>query len=116
MKKPIIRALIAQTIGGLRWELLPIKDPTDLARKKNLWGWHDPALDPHWQRVADAKTLHDYYEALKNVVSEWARLDPNPSAIGQRATKIILAWAFLTSAALGLITIAAVAAVVIWVL
>lgn len=82
-------ALLAQAAGGLRWLLWPISDPQDRARRRDCWGWLSPEMEPHWRTLAAATGFSGRYEAMKNIVSEWTRLD------AQRGSKIILAWLLL---------------------
>ena len=50
----------------------------DAYRRKNCYGWLSPHMDEHWHRLYVERS----FDAAKNIMSEWVRLDP------QRAGKL----------------------------
>lgn len=67
-------------------------NPADARAFDHHFGWSDPALSPHYERLRHRRR---WLHSLMNVATEWVRLD------AQRAAKVlldVLAWA----AALGL--------------
>lgn len=83
-------ALLAEAIGGVYWLVYGFwwgSDAQDRARSKYLFGWLDPALYDAWRQLETSFG----YESLKNLVSEYTRLDP------QRAAKLGLAGWLITT-------------------
>jgi len=83
-------SLLAAGIGGIYWLVFGFwfgRNQQDKGRARYLFGWNDPAMSAYWTRLSAVRWfhIHDWYEALKNVASEWTRLDP------QRAVKLGMA-------------------------
>jgi hypothetical protein len=80
-------AIVVLGAGAFSWgdTLEGTKTEKDQGRMKYWWGWTSLEMQEHWERLADPKS-EDYgswYHSLKNIGSEWARLDP------QRAYKAL---------------------------
>jgi hypothetical protein len=77
--------LLAAAAGGFYWLAYAFwfgANAQDRARAKHFFGWTDPAMDVHWNRLYSNWHV---YENLKNLASEWTRSDP------QRAVKLGMA-------------------------
>jgi hypothetical protein len=96
-------AILAAAAGGLYWLVFGFwfgRNQQDKDRAEHLFGWTDPARDVDYASIAAARGVHEHFEALKNLSSEWNRSDP------QRGAKLMLAGA-------SLLAIAGIAAAVI---
>jgi len=86
-------AFLAAAAGGGYWMVYGFwfgSDAQDRTRDNGLFGWLVPAMDPHFRRFAEEMAAarwyqwpHIIYENLKNLASEWDRLD------AQRAVKLL---------------------------
>jgi hypothetical protein len=47
----------------------------DAERRRKLAGWLGPDMEPHWQRLFEWR-WGDIRHDMRNVMSEWVRLDP----------------------------------------
>lgn len=71
--------MLAAAAGALYWLVwtLPFgKNVEDKERLADVAGLVGPEMEPNWLRLQDSvPDIHDTYEALKNIMSEWVRLD-----------------------------------------
>lgn len=85
--------MLAAAAGGIYWLVwtLPFgHNEDDKERLADVAGLVGPEMEQHWQRLTDSvPDIHDTYEALKNIMSEWVRLD------AQRGGKFLSLIAFL---------------------
>ena len=76
----ILLAPVVIACGFWSWiGFFTTKNLQDQRRFGNCWGWLDPRLEPQWALFSTS--TDSAYELLKNMGSEWAKLD------GQRAYK-----------------------------
>lgn len=72
--------------------------PDDVRMKSHGWGWADPALDPAWDRLFNNPNKEGWFHRVKNVGSEWCRLDSERAG---KATSWLISLAFLLGLAAG---------------
>lgn len=98
MIKKLLYIPIVWALGAKSWLGMLANPGNDYERNatKYLWGWLDPAMDPHWDRLFKNPDNEPWAHRAKNIGSEWNRLDAQR---GYKAGAFLLAIA-LSAAAL----------------
>lgn len=96
----VVLALVVIVAGAWSWlaDNLLAWHPSRSEMQRACWGWLSPAMTPHWQRVADGN--ESLFHVLKNVGTEWARLD---SERVYKAGCFVLVGAVVTAFACGVL-------------
>lgn len=74
----IIPALVCAGAWSWLTYLMGTSDPFRKSQLADSWGYLGAGMAPHWARLAD-RADPEYlsaFHSLKNIGSEWARLDP----------------------------------------
>lgn len=92
--------LLAGAKSFTQWLKLP-SNPTDQSdiqdknRLKDFFGWLSPAMEEHWQTWEAKRSYHN----MKNIGSEWVRLDAQR---GYKGLSFVAAVATLAGVAVGI--------------
>lgn len=94
----LLTAIVGIWYDWLVWTryLFGTNSPDNERMLADGWGWWSAGMDPHWTRLWDP--AQPFCEALKNLYSEWCRLDP------ERAGKVgsfLIGWSWILAFGLG---------------